>query len=634
MKKAFLILIGVFFLGIASVSAQDLDSLYQVFEKSRGEVAYRAALSIDEVIGREPNFDADTDKDDIKLKLLRTMILYFYDNDDFRHVVKYSEVGIEHYSKIEDLFNLAGCYMTLANAYQRLGQLDKAIDCYNQSSEIMDEIGGEMAEVNKRYVMNNIAEIHLAMNEYERAEEFYLKCIEMLGDVDDSDTASQLDLATYYQNLAEVHVAQNKDDAVDFAEQSLELSQRYQDAPGKIINRLMTLSKAYGNTGKVKEGEKLLDEALRLAENNNEVFLQAVIHLQKGDYARAIAMAEDHHYDELLQKALEDAYLHERESNPKLALGYYERSMAMKDSVFNETQQQLIRDYQVRYATQEKEHALQMEQEKTKRNRLYIIILTVASLLLFIITLIWYRLAQARKKRAEELAHLNETKDHLFSIVSHDVRTPVGAMSAVLRQMTDGYDTMNDTDRRANLIMLRTSAEALEDRMTNLIHWVKGELANSCVEPVDFNLSELVNECVKTQETAINAKSLKICNVVDSDLTVHDDANVVRLVLQNLLSNAVKFSYPEGEVDVRAEEKDNRIWVEVADNGMGISEKKLEKIFKFMTSSSSGTSGETGTGIGLFVTKQLMDKIGGEITIESMKDEGTTVRFSVRGGDQ
>jgi signal transduction histidine kinase len=74
--------------------------------------------------------------------------------------------------------------------------------------------------------------------------------------------------------------------------------------------------------------------------------------------------------------------------------------------------------------------------------------------------------------------------------------------------------------------------------------------------------------------------------------------------------------------------------MEVSDNGMGISEKKLEKIFKFMTSSASGTSGETGTGIGLFVNKMLVDKIDGEITIESRKDEGTTVRFSVRGGGQ
>ena len=139
-------------------------------------------MAIDETIGREPNFDADTDKDEIKLKILRTMILYFFGNDDFQHVVTYSEIGIEHYQKIGDLFNEAGCYMTLANAYQRLGQFDKAIDCYNHCSDLMDEIGGEMAEVNKRYVMNNIAEIHLAMNEYDVAEEIYHKCIDMLGE--------------------------------------------------------------------------------------------------------------------------------------------------------------------------------------------------------------------------------------------------------------------------------------------------------------------------------------------------------------------------------------------------------------------------------------------------------------------
>ena len=632
MKKAILIIIGVLLASLAP--AQDIDSLFRIFDNNRGEVAYRAAVAIDEAVGREPNFDADSDKDEIKLKVLRTMILYFFNNNDFQHVVQYSEVGIEHYDKIGDPFNEAGCTMTLANAYQRLGQLDKAIECYNRCNELMDEIGGEMAEVNKRYVINNIAEIHLAMGEYDTAEEMYQKCIAMLGTVDVNDTASNLDLATYYQNLAEVRIAQSNPEAVGYAEQSLELSRRYQDTPHKIINRLMALSKAYRIVGRDGESDRLMDEALQTAKDNGETFLETSIYLQKGDYAKAIAMADENHYDELLQEALEGAYQQERDKNPRLALEYYERSVMMKDSVFNETQQQLIRDYQVHYATQEKEHALQMEQEKTKRNRMYVIVLAVVAALLLLIALIWYRLAQTRKKRAEELAHLNETKDHLFSIVSHDVRTPVGAMGAVLRQMTDGYDTMNDTDRKANLIMLRTSAEALDDRMANIIHWVKGELANSRIDPVDFNLSELVDESVKTQETAINAKLLRVSNEVAPDLTVHDDATVVRLVLQNLISNAVKFSYPEGEVKVKAEKKANCVWVEVADNGMGISEKKLDKIFKFMTSSASGTGGETGTGIGLFVTKQLMDKIGGEITIQSVKGEGTTVRFSVRGGDQ
>ena len=125
-------------------------------------------------------------------------------------------------------------------------------------------------------------------------------------------------------------------------------------------------------------------------------------------------------------------------------------------------------------------------------------------------------------------------------------------------------------------------------------------------------------------------KSLKVSNNVPPELTAHDDANVVSLVLQNLLSNAVKFSYPNGEVDISAKSQGDCVWVTVTDNGMGISEKKLEKIFRYMTSSAKGTGGETGTGIGLFVTKELMDKIGGEISIESQKDLGTTVRFSIK----
>ena len=102
-------------------------------------------------------------------------------------------------------------------------------------------------------------------------------------------------------------------------------------------------------------------EALLIAQDNGETFLETSIYLQKGNYDKAIAMAYEHHYDELLQEALEGAYLVERERNPRLELEYYERSMVMKDSIFNENQQQLIRDYQVRYATAEKEHALELE---------------------------------------------------------------------------------------------------------------------------------------------------------------------------------------------------------------------------------------------------------------------------------
>ena len=100
-------------------------------------------------------------------------------------------------------------------------------------------------------------------------------------------------------------------------------------------------------------------------------------------------------------------------------------------------------------------------------------------------------------------------------------------------------------------------------------------------------------------------KSLKVNNEVPKYIMGFDDINVVRLVIQNLLGNAVKFSYPNGEITIKANHDIDIAWISVADNGMGISEAKLEKIFNYMTSSDKGTGGETGTGIGLFVSKQF-----------------------------
>ena len=628
--KRLLVIVCLMILGW-SLPAQDIDSLYQVFENSRGETAYQAAVAIDEVIGREPNFNLDTDKDEIKLKLLRTMILYYFNHDDFQHVVTYSEIGIAHYQKIGDLFNEAGCYMTLANAYQRLGQFDKAIDCYNHCSDLMDEIGGDMAEVNKRYVMNNIAEIHLAMNEYDVAEEIYLKCIDMLGEVQEQDTASNLDMATYCQNLAEVYIVQGRlDEAVTLAERSLDLSQRYQDTPNKIINRMMSLSKAYTKTGREQEGKALLREALKLAEDNDELFLQAVLHLQQGDYVTAISMAEENHYDGVLQEALEAGYQDLRERDPKKALEYLERSVVMKDSIFNENQQQLIRDYQVRYAMQEKEHELEMQQAQNKQIRTQALALVALAIVLFVLLVIWLRLARIRKKRNHELMQLNEMKDRLMSIVSHDVKTPVSAIRNVLEQLCSYYDGMSDTDRKASLMMLKSTSEALSDRLINILQWVKNVLEHGVVSPEEFNVAELVDKAIQSQAYSVGVKSLKMVNEVPPTLKAHDDPSVASLVLQNLLSNAVKFSYPHGEIHVRVEDDTDCLWLAVQDNGKGISEQKLEKIFRFVSSSSSGTEGETGTGIGLFVSKQLLDKTGGSIRVKSVLGEGTTMRFSIK----
>jgi signal transduction histidine kinase len=114
----------------------------------------------------------------------------------------------------------------------------------------------------------------------------------------------------------------------------------------------------------------------------------------------------------------------------------------------------------------------------------------------------------------------------------------------------------------------------------------------------------------------------------------NDDPTIIEMVLQNILSNAVKYSFANGEVRLEAEDGGERYMLKVVDHGQGIGKEKLDKLLTMMTSSTEGTEGELGTGIGLFVSKQMMDRNGGTMAIESEEGKGTTVVISIKKGIQ
>ena len=233
---------------------------------------------------------------------------------------------MELYEQAGDKYNVAGCYNTIAGAYMRMGQYEEAISNYNICTEIMDEIGGDMAAVNKRYIMNNIASIYFDMEEYDQSEEMYWKCIDMLGDTG-TDTTANLDLATYYQNLSGVRLMQlgwvaaddpqhdkTLDDAISFAEQALDLSQRYGDRQEKIINRRIALSRAYQAAGRLDDAHAQLDTALVIAQREKELYFETVIVMLKGQYAhdRGDDKASEQFFLEALETAKENQYNQKR----------------------------------------------------------------------------------------------------------------------------------------------------------------------------------------------------------------------------------------------------------------------------------------------------------------------------------
>lgn len=587
---------------------------------------------------------------------LRIKILQCFNESRFVEVIDYSRQALAIYESEGNLYNMAGCYNTIAGAYMRLGHYDEAIINYNICTEIMDEIGGDMAAVNKRYVINNIAAIYYDMQEYDRAEEMYLKCIEMIGDPGD-DPKANLDLATYYQNLSGAWLMQYGQmaaedpqrektlaDAIDYAEQALDLSKRYDDLQEKIVVRRLALSKAYHEAKRFNEAVAQLDTAHIDAQRENNVYLETAIVMldaryafDRGDniaaekyYLKALDMARGNQYDQFYMDCLEGAYQSTRDSHPERALGYFEESIKMRDSIYNEEQQALIRDFQVKYEIAEKEHELDLEKKKANQSRQMFLMSLLAVALLVILIVVLVRYAIQRKRQSEMLMSLSNTKDQLFTIVSHDIKTPVLAQEQILDILCKDIKNIPPEYLEEYLMTLNSSTKELKNKILNVIVWVKGVLRETDLQAESFNLSEMADKVVRGQSFEIGRKSLKVTNAISNQLVANDNMQVIEMVLQNILSNAVKYSNADGEIRLEAEDKGERYHLKVIDHGQGISKEKLDKLLNTMTSSSEGTIGEKGTGIGLFVSRKILELNGGTISIESEEGNGTTVTISIK----
>ena len=589
-----------------------------------------------------------------QLKSLKDSIFYYYDRSEFDEVVFYGKKALAVYEAEENLYDMAGCYNVMGNAYQRLGRFRESIESYEQCAEALEKLKASdnsddkanlAYDKNIRYTRNNMAQMFVAIDELDQAEKLYYDCIRMLGDP--SDTIGLLDLATYKQNLAMVFLkkADRKEgeerqdllkSSVVLAEESMALSKQYGDLPFKQIIKMVTLAQAYHASDRLEEAKRIADETLAMSEAKDDPYLLAETHNVQGDieaslghyrvaenhYAYAIALATENHFDELKMNACKGAYTAVRQFDKALALSYFEDYTELKDSVFSERQHQLIRDYQVKYNLMEKEHQLAFETEKNRNNRQIIVLLGILSITLLGLFVLGIRISAVRKHQNKILTRLGDAKDRLFSIVSHDFKTSVLSQNLLLGVMNEHLDEMSSDDIKQKMQTLKTSSDSLRDNMTNLIEWMKLELNGGPDKTTPFLLKDLVEECIGWQNAEIGHKGLSVVNAVDPSLTVHDDPDLVKLILRNLVSNAVKFSWNEGVIRIEAEEEDKQVWLAVTDQGVGMSHERKEALTNAQISPSHGTLGDTGSGIGLMVCRQVLEQNDGKIEIESEEGKG------------
>jgi len=229
----------------------------------------------------------------------------------------------------------------------------------------------------------------------------------------------------------------------------------------------------------------------------------------------------------------------------------------------------------------------------------------------------------------KELVKLNATKDRLFSIIGHDLRGPVGGLDSILQFMIETRD-MGIEETRKYIKELKSYSSFAINLLENLLNWAIAQEKQSVVNYKFFNLRDIIIECSGVLSMAANKKNIMVKNEVDKDIAVEADKEMIMTIIRNLLSNALKFTAQNGEVTINASGDGYNTKISVTDNGTGIAREKLENIFNTdKDNSTAGTDGEKGTGLGLFLCRELVEKHNGEIMAESEEGKGSTFTFTL-----
>jgi ligand-binding sensor domain-containing protein/signal transduction histidine kinase/CheY-like chemotaxis protein/AraC-like DNA-binding protein len=225
----------------------------------------------------------------------------------------------------------------------------------------------------------------------------------------------------------------------------------------------------------------------------------------------------------------------------------------------------------------------------------------------------------------EELQKLNKTKDHFFSILAHDLKNPVSALTGISDFMISNFARLEKKEAEQYLNSVHKASHAVYDLLVNLLNWAQTQSKNIEYTPLDFSIRDILYKNATLLEQQLTNKHITLSIKVDAMHHVYADYNMIDVIMRNILSNSVKFTEYNGRIDVSSELNDNDVIICVTDNGAGMTKLQIEKLFSLDKGNiSTGTAGEKGTGLGLVITQEFIHINKGQLHIDSTPGKGSS----------
>lgn len=541
-----------------------------------------------------------------------------YQLGDYGNATEQFILSLSAFETDENKLGIAEIYNLLGAVNYSMGHLDKAQDYYNSSIELFNDIGKELSAAK---VINNIGIILYDQEEYEQALEYYEKALKSFQETEYNKGISGVlgNMSLCYHDLG-FH-----DKALEYIHRSRTIAV----ANEQIIDE----TSAYVNIGSFHREAGSMDSAL--------YYLNLAYSLSSENKISPIEVEAHHELSLLFEKQgdFKKAYEHQ--------LKYYELHLELHTQEAEIRVQQLMTSYEQKLKQQEIDILRSDQRMKSLLNKVFLALVIVSLGLLFIMVygyttnrkkntlleennLALKEINQKLKESEEALKLVIEDKNKLFTIIAHDLRNPVAAVSGFSELLLDNYEQLDDHTRKEYLSQILQGSGRTYELLENMLLWARSQMDAIVIKKSEVEFDKLIKESLLSVQASIDRKEIELTVSSKCALGIYADYEMMKAVIRNLITNAVKFSYPGGKIDIHCTRENGLVLISVADQGIGIEQEKLQALFQQHDGPSTpGTSGESGSGLGLMICKDYTERNSGTISVNSKPGKGSTFTISL-----
>jgi len=524
------------------------------------------------------------------------------------------------------------------------GDYTKAQKMYHEAALLANQTGDSLELYWANYSQGLV---NYYLGNLKRAKEIYLSIQDYV--IRSKDT---LNIAALYNNLGMVY---NKEKTYDKALNYYGLAYQLKKEANSpdLLNTLNNLADTYSKMDSIKKSEELFQEFYKLAYQSESVLYHTVadlnlgsVFLLKGDangalkyLTEALKKSRQYRYKEFEHNILDDiSKAYAQLKRFEKAFEYHKLSRELADSLNDIERQKNLSKLEKQFDT--KLHETQIENLKIQENKSRRIIMLQKLIILFsilgiviigMLLLVQFRQNKTIAKQKNELISANNKKDRFFSIIAHDLRSPFNSILGLLDLLAEKDNNMSQEEFDKHLSTLEKTALSTYTLLQNLLNWARSQMENLPINIQAISSLQLIQEQCNFLNSQAVSKSIFLDTSEVSEIRLLTDRDMLSFVVRNIIGNALKFTHSEGKILIKTYVKAKDTFIEIKDNGVGIPQDKLSNIFDISSKTSSmGTNGEKGSGLGLPLCIAFMEKMGGSIQISSKQNVGTTVQICLK----